>query len=152
MKIVFAFLLLALAACSAPRDPGDSQAAAPAASPMPAPSADLPTPMSESIAMQPSAPQVLRVVGTEPFWGVKVEGDAMTFTTPEDQVGKKLRGERTEIPGGGLDIAGASNEQAFSLKLRPGDCSDGMSDMAFSMTAEFQLGEATYHGCAQAAE
>lgn len=109
-------------------------------------------PVSENVADEPTAPQALRVVGTEPFWGVQVDGDALTFTTPEDQTGLQMRGERKDVPGGGLDISGLSGEQAFSLNVRPGDCSDGMSDLAFTMTAEFRLGESAYRGCAQAAE
>ncbi len=99
--------------------------------------------------MAAEALQTLRVVGTEPFWGVQVDGDALTFTTPEDPAGLQMRGERTLVPGGGLDISGRSGEQAFALKVRPGDCSDGMSDMAFTMTAEFHIGETVYRGCAQ---
>ena len=93
---------------------------------------------------------MLRVVGTEPFWGVQVDGGALTFTTPDNQAGLQMRGVRTEVPGGGLDISGRSGEQAFSLTVRPGDCSDGMSDMEFTMTAEFKIGDTEYQGCAQA--
>ena len=96
--------------------------------------------------------QGLRVVGTEPFWAVKVEGDTLTFTTPENQVGLHMRGKRTEVAGGGVDIAGQDGERTFSLKVRPGECSDGMSDMKFTMTANFQIGETRYRGCAQVAE
>lgn len=95
---------------------------------------------------------MLRVVGTEPFWGVQLDGDALTFTTPADQVGLQMRGARTEVPGGGFDISGYSGEQAFSLRIRPGDCSDGMSDTAFTLSAEFHIGESTYRGCANAVE
>ncbi|MGV8923621.1 MAG: COG3650 family protein [Thermomonas sp.] len=148
MKFAIASISLLLVACSAPQSPGDTQGPAPVVSP--AASADLPMPISENGSMDTGTPQTLRVVGTEPFWGVQVDGDALTFTTPENQAGLQLRGERTEVPGGGLDISGGSGEQAFSLKLRPGDCSDGMSDMEFTMTAEFHIGETAYRGCAQA--
>lgn len=149
MKFAIAFIAVLLAGCSAPEGP-TNRAPAPAIAPVA--SEELPKHVSDSKALESAALQTLRVVGTEPFWAVQVNGDAFTFTTPADQTGRRMRGIRSQVPGGGLDISGHSGEQAFSLLVRPGVCSDGMSDTAFTMTAEFHIGETTYRGCANAIE
>lgn len=149
MKFAIASIVLLLAACSAPTSsPGDTPipATAPAGSP------ELPVPVGEEEILKPGVPQALRVVGTEPFWGLQVNGQALTFTTPENQVGLHMRGVRTEVPGDGLYLSGGSGEKEFSLNVRYGECSDGMSDTEFTMTAQFRIGQAEYTGCAQAAD
>lgn len=149
MKVAIAFIAVLLAGCS---DPEGSTNSAPEPAVTPAASVELPKQVSDSKALESAGLQTLRVVGTEPFWGVRVDGDALTFTTPADQTGLRMRGIRSPVPSGGLDISGHRGEQAFSLLLRPAVCSDGMSDTAFTMTAEFHIGEATYRGCANAVE
>ncbi len=151
MKFAIASIVLLLAACSAPES-ATSNAPEPVPALTPAASVELPRPVSETEVLEPGAPQALRVVGTEPFWGLQVQDEALTFTTPDDQVGLQMRGIRTEVAGGGLDISGRSGAKDFSLKVRPGECSDGMSDMEFTMTAQFRIGESDYTGCAQAAK
>ena len=38
--------------------------------------------------------------------------------------------------------------RTLELRVRPGKCSDGMSDRQFPMTAVLELGDATRTGCA----
>ena len=154
MKFSVASLsLLLLTACSAPQDFASSPSLpAPATADTAGRPVQLPIPINHAPVPQDATPQSLRVVGTEPFWAVQVNGDALTFTTPEDQRGLQLRGVRVVAADGGFAIAGRSGQQGFSLQVDPGNCSDGMSDTAYTMTAEFRLGETTYRGCARPAD
>lgn len=91
-----------------------------------------------------------RAIGTEPFWGVRVESSHLVFTTPDDQDGRVLQAsERNE--GGATVYAGNDGGQAYALTITPGECSDGMSDRVFRFKAEFAIGDRRYSGCAAAA-
>ena len=142
--IVFASLMLA--ACNP-----QQQADAPAT--MPAPQA-APAPVEASPAPQPAikreaAEAAWRALGTEPFWGVRVQGGNLLFTTPEDPEGQILPASMRR-EGEATIYAGGDDQRSYSLTLTPGECSDGMSDRVFGHKAEFVLGEARYSGCAAA--
>lgn len=130
-------LAAALAACSGPASkpsPGDSAAAA---SVDEAPAAAAPA---------SSIPRDLRVVGTEPFWGIRVEGERLHFTTVEDQAGKSLV---VASVAEGVRYAGRSADgTAFELRLHRATCSDGMSERTYAYTAAFRYGTTDYAGCA----
>ena len=93
-----------------------------------------------------------RAFGNEPFWSVRVDGDTLVFSTPEDQAGKTLKGRRVPSLVGivymGTDDAG----REFNLDIQPGACSDGMSDNTYQHVSTFIYGETTYRGCAEAAK
>ena len=95
---------------------------------------------------------IFRAFGTEPFWNVSVEGDQLTLTTPEDQDGMVMDGQRAAAAGGGVDISGSNDGKTFSLSVRPGSCSDGMSDNQYEMTSTFNRGDTHYTGCAELAK
>ena len=94
---------------------------------------------------------VFRAFGTEPFWNVNVEGDTLTFTTPEDQAGQVMQGTRRAVDGG-IELQGTHAGKAFTLSVAPGECSDGMSDEVYAMTARFRFGDMDYTGCGEAAK
>ena len=99
-----------------------------------------------------SAPlQIFRAFGTEPFWNVNVEGDTMTWTTPEDQVGVVMKGLRRSLDGG-VEISGSHAGKAFVLTVTAGDCNDGMSDNRYALVSAFRYGEIDYKGCGEAAK
>ena len=137
---VFAIAALLLAAC-APKQ----QEQAPAV----APESVEATPAASATAATPAAGVTWRAIGTEPFWGVRVEGYNLVFTTPEDQAGRVLPATETNADGKTV-FSGSEGGQAYTLTLVPGDCSDGMSDRVFRFTAEFAIGDAHYRGCAAA--
>ncbi len=92
-----------------------------------------------------------RAFGTEPFWGARVDGDTLVFTTPEDQAGKTMRGRR--VPSlVGFVFVGQDGGAEFHLGITPGECSDGMSDNRYEFMSTFIYGDATYKGCAEAAK
>ena len=144
--IVLATLLLS--ACN-PQKQADAPLAAPAPEVAPPPAA---APATSSPATPlPAAEVTWRAIGTEPFWGVRVEGGNLVFTTPEDQQGRVLPATQGGVDGATV-FSGNDAGQAYTLTLTPGECSDGMSDNVYALTAEFRYGDMDYKGCAEAAE
>jgi uncharacterized membrane protein len=90
----------------------------------------------------------LRAVGTEPFWGARIEGRCVTYSTPEDQGGTRIWSRYTAGARGAGDWLGAYRGKPFALRLRPGACSDGMSDRRYSQTAELVVDGGKRSGCA----
>lgn len=97
-------------------------------------------------------PPAWRAFGTEPFWNLRVDGDTLVFSTPEDQAGRRLTGVRGRAADDGLQVRGRDGDTAFALELHPGECSDGMSSRRYAWRATFRLGTRTYEGCAEAAK
>lgn len=164
MKLAIASLSLVLAACSAPRAPAQpeppaatpapAEPAAPAASPATvAPPPVVEAPMAKRAAGQEGAEplRIFRAFGTEPFWNVNVEGSTLTYTTPEDQAGMVMQGERHAVTGG-VEVTGEHEGKAFTLSVGEGMCSDGMSDNQYTLIATFRYGDIDYRGCAEAAK
>jgi uncharacterized membrane protein len=101
---------------------------------------------SERLTVRPA-----RVVGTEPFWGARIEGRCVTYSHPEDQRGTRVWTRYT--PGGAAGAGtwtGALDGRRFELRLRaqPG-CSDGMSDRRYPFAAELLVKGERRRGCAE---
>jgi len=90
--------------------------------------------------------EVVNLVGTEPFWAFKVEGDEGLWTTPENQPGTRLAVTRF-AGNGGLGFSGTLDGEPFTATLTPGECSDGMSDRRFPFVATIALEGKTLQGC-----
>ncbi len=90
---------------------------------------------------------VLRVTGTEPFWGGTIADGQLTWSTPENIDGITLPVERF-AGRGGLSFSGELDGQQIDIAITPGDCSDGMSDRTYPFTATVQLDGQTLSGCA----
>jgi uncharacterized membrane protein len=90
----------------------------------------------------------LRAIGTEPFWGARIEGRCVTYSHPENQAGIRVWTRYTAAPGGGAWV-GALGGQRFELLTRaaPG-CSDGMSDRRYPIEVELLVGGERRRGCA----
>lgn len=91
----------------------------------------------------------LRAVGTEPFWGARIEGRCVTYNHPEDQKGTRIWTRYTPGPDGGT-WSGALGGKRFELRTRsaPG-CSDGMSDKRYPFAVELAVGGERRKGCAE---
>ncbi|MEO7540985.1 MAG: hypothetical protein ABIS66_03445 [Sphingomicrobium sp.] len=91
----------------------------------------------------------LRAVGTEPFWGARIEGRCVTYSTPEDQKGTRVWTRFNTGPQGGIwtgNLAG----KPFVLRTSPVvNCSDGMSDNRYQMAVELTVNGETRRGCAE---
>lgn len=144
--------LCLLVGCSAPQPQAPAQDDALQATAEPAAvEAPAPTPQAKRAAGQEGEPLLAyRVVGTEPFWGVRVDGDTLHFTTLEDQAGKHLTGTHT-LREDGIRYVGNDGATAFELDIARGECSDGMSDTVYAFKASFRYGATDYQGCAEQA-
>ena len=94
-----------------------------------------------------AASEVLRFVGTEPFWGGELKADTLTFTSPGNPQGVDIAVKRF---GGrnGIGLSGTFDGKAVDMTITPGACSDGMSDRQFPFTVMLKLGGETRQGCA----
>lgn len=92
-----------------------------------------------------------RAVGTEPFWGARIEGRCVNYSHPEDQKGTRVWTRYSKGPGGEI-WSGALNGQIFELRIQtaPG-CSDGMSDTVYPLSATLKVGGEDRKGCAEPA-
>ncbi len=109
-----------------------------------------------TVACQPAAQLIggvdlakpMRVLGTEPFWGIEISPAELVFTgvdRPEFHApnpGARIEGE--------IAVIAARDPQglALTIRLKPAKCSDGMSDWVYPLDAEVQLGPETLKGCA----
>lgn len=111
---------------------------------------------SEPVKAEPRAlagvdlDQPVRVLGTEPFWAVEITPDGLTYSgvdRPEQKAanpGPTLQG--TLASWTAKTEAGAD----LTVTLTATDCSDGMSDRTYPLTAKVEIGDETLTGCAAA--
>lgn len=90
----------------------------------------------------------VKAVGTEPFWGARIEGRCVTYSTPEDQAGTRIWARFNPGPDGGVWL-GTFQGKPFKLitRLKP-DCSDGMSDRVYPQEVMLTVGGEDRRGCA----
>lgn len=90
----------------------------------------------------------LRAVGTEPFWGARIEGRCVTYSHPGDQKGTRIWARFASGPDGGI-WTGALGGRPFRLVTRSQEgCSDGMSDKRYPFAVELVVGGERRTGCA----
>ncbi len=135
MRLVLPSLaLLALAACGEP---------APAPQPEPTPQ---PAPVLGGVDLA----QPIRALGTEPFWGVDIGPDGMTYEGVDRPKEVAPRGE-VQLMGTMAVFSGATDKgRTLKVTLIDTDCSDGMSDRLYPLTARVEIGDETLQGCAAA--
>lgn len=93
-----------------------------------------------------AADETVYFVGTEPFWGGESSGESLTYSTPENIDGTTIAVRR--FAGNvGIGISGTLDGQAFDMAVTPGDCSDGMSDIAYPLTVTLSIGDEQREGC-----
>jgi uncharacterized membrane protein len=122
-------VLLALAACSPSAEPNAAPTARPAAKL---------TNFNEPITAR----------GTEPFWALRKEGLRFTLVRPEQADLVAEAPGASMAPGRGTWEAKAADGQTLRVSFYDSPCSDGMSDLAYPMTAEVEMGGSTLRGCA----
>ena len=93
-----------------------------------------------------AADEVINLVGTEPFWGIRIEGTQANYTNPERPEGADFAVARF-AGNNGLGYSGSMDGTNVTITLTPGNCSDGMSDRVFPYVATIALGEETLRGC-----
>ena len=93
----------------------------------------------------------LRAVGTEPFWGARVEGRCVTYSTPENQQGVRIWTRYSNEGNGRSAWVGQLGGKKFEMHVRPEeDCSDGMSDKRYPIAVELTVMGQKRKGCAEA--
>jgi uncharacterized membrane protein len=133
MRPVFAALaVFALAACS-PADAPDQ----PEAPPSPSPDlggVDLDRPV--------------RVLGNEPFWSVELTGRELVYTTPD--AAEQRAPQPAPLVQGTTATWESETAEGTALKvtLVATECSDGMSDRTYPLTAMVKFGDRDLTGCA----
>lgn len=90
--------------------------------------------------------EVIHFTGTEPFWGGRVDGSALTYSTPDNIDGELISVERF-AGNHGLGLSGRLGAAAFDMTVTPGKCSDGMSDRVYPMTVTLSIGGDIREGC-----
>lgn len=90
----------------------------------------------------------VRAIGTEPFWGVRIEGRCVTYSDPTDQDGVRIWTRYTADSGGRW--SGALGGRLFEVRLSdaPG-CSDGMSDKSYPLAVALIVNGERRQGCAE---
>ena len=134
-KSLASLALLVLAACQ-PQAPDGKPATPPA---------DAPTAPPASV-MDISKPITAR--GTEPFWALTIDGKAFRLTRPgaADIVAEAPGAAMSE--GRAIWIAKTADGQQMTVTLYASNCSDGMSDLKYPMSAEVALLNESLRGCA----
>src|SRR5918993_617163 len=91
----------------------------------------------------------IRAVGTEPFWGARIEGRCVTYSHPEDQQGTRVWTKFSGTATNG-SWTGSLGGQPFVLRTRPqADFSDGMSDNRYPIAVALTVGGEQRTGCAE---
>lgn len=89
------------------------------------------------------------LIGTEPFWNLKLRGGKELVLTRPD-----ARTVTAIAPGGEMEAgkavwrAKAESGAPLTATIRVGECSDGMSDRTYAMSAEVEIEGRIYVGCA----
>lgn len=92
--------------------------------------------------------QPLRVLGTEPFWTVEITPAGLTYS------GVDRPEQKAANPGPALQgtVAVWTTETEAKaplvVTLTATDCSDGMSDRTYPLTARVEVGDESLTGCA----
>jgi uncharacterized membrane protein len=118
-----------------------SQGSEPAPAPEPAPQ---PAPVLAGVDLT----RPVRALGTEPFWSVELTGTEMVYTTPEPPE-QRAPQPKPVVQGTTASFEGETAAGTMlSVTLVATECSDGMSDRTYPLTAMVKLGETSLNGCA----
>jgi uncharacterized membrane protein len=90
--------------------------------------------------------EIVRFIGTEPFWSGQVSVDSLTYSTPDNPDGTAITVERF-AGRGGLSFTGALEGADFEMTVTPLECSDGMSDRTYPFTVTVKIGDDLRDGC-----
>ncbi len=90
----------------------------------------------------------VRALGTEPFWGVEITHDALVYTRM-DQPEQRAPNRGATVQGTVATFTTTTQlNQPLNVALIATECSDGMSDRTYPLTARVEIGDQTLNGCA----
>ena len=111
--------------------------------PQPAPAPE-PSPVLAGVDLS----RPVRALGTEPFWGVDLTGTELVYAGA-DRPEQRAPQPRPLIQGTTATYeAVTSAGTSISVMLAATECSDGMSDRTYPLSAVVRLGDETLTGCA----
>lgn len=137
---------IALSGCASnQRSPGEATAPAAEASPAATTQA---SPWEQAKARGIA----FRGIGTEPGWLVEVgAGENPALHADLDYGERKIDVAHAQVTIGASGVSAyagtASDGTEVKLQLQAGDCSDGMSDQTYPVSATLSVGGKTYAGC-----
>jgi uncharacterized membrane protein len=92
--------------------------------------------------------QPVSALGTEPFWSVAITRDAMVYTGV-DRDEQRASNPQPVVQGTtAVYTAAVDDGTTMVVTLIATECSDGMSDRVYPLTAKVELGEVSLNGCA----
>jgi uncharacterized membrane protein len=93
----------------------------------------------------------VRALGTEPFWSVEITPDTLIYTRM-DQPTQRAPNRGATVQGKVATYATSTDlNAAMNVVLIATECSDGMSDRTYPLTARVEIGDDTLSGCAASA-
>ena len=110
--------------------------------------------VSQSVATETAKSPVMpipasfRAIGTEPFWSASVEGETLTWSSPEQAGDVVVPVIRTDGDGKAT-VSGMLEGRPLQLDVRYATCSDGMSDTVYPLSVTRRLGSDVHEGCAR---
>jgi uncharacterized membrane protein len=124
---------LALSACSSET----GEPAAPPAAPEPA-----------AVLAGVDLTQPVSVRGTEPFWGIDLNGAELVYSGVDRPEQRAPRPEPLLQGTVATYVATTTAGTPISIMLAATECSDGMSDRTYPLSARVKVGEEELTGCA----
>jgi uncharacterized membrane protein len=117
----------------------------------PQPVAPAPQPASACLTQDGKAipANALKAIGTEPFWGARIQGRCVTYSTPESQTGTRVWTRFSGTRDAGTWV-GSLGGKSFELRTSPSpSCSDGMSDRQYPVAVTLMVNGERRTGCAE---
>ena len=90
----------------------------------------------------------LRLIGTEPFWGVDMQGAQIVYSGVGRPEQTAVRPEPVIAGTTATWSSTASTGAELVVTVIDTPCSDGMSDRTYPLTARVVIGDETLNGCA----
>lgn len=95
----------------------------------------------------------LSVMGNEPFWAIHIVDGAATYSDPEIMQGPSVRLGQPQVTGNTVVWKEESSQTSpLIITLTGTDCSDGMSDRTYPLSAKIEMGQRVLNGCAASTE
>ncbi|QBX37064.1 hypothetical protein E4M02_03445 [Brevundimonas sp. S30B] len=134
MRLVALISLLALAACSDPAPAPETTSETPAIRPAMLGGVNLNEPV--------------RALGTEPFWSVEIGPDQLAYDRAGEITAQRAAHDGPQVQG--TMATWQATDGSMTVTLMATECSDGMSDRTYPLTARIEVGQETLNGCAAA--
>jgi uncharacterized membrane protein len=133
LAILAPLAVLTLAACSRGETP-DQPAPEPAG--------------PETVLGEVNLEEPLRALGTEPFWAVTIDGNGLVYSGV-DRPEERAPNAGPQMAGTTATWSGQTDQgRVIRVTLIETQCSDGMSDRTYPLTARVEIGEELLNGCA----